>query len=79
MSLSFFAEARVCSECAKNRKKMLKHFSELKLFPDSRPLEYATIDLLDELPLSPWENKFLLEIVGRFSKLTRAVLSRSIC
>lgn len=61
-----------CTGCARNRLDERKHTSMLKLFPATEPFASLAMDILGPLPESEGGYKFILVIVDRFSKLTRA-------
>jgi hypothetical protein len=67
-----------CALCAKNRIRERKRTSFLKLFLAVEPLKYVSLDILGPLPKTEHENRFLLIITDRFSKLTRTVPLRVI-
>jgi hypothetical protein len=68
---------RKCDTCPRNPIKERTKTSYLKLFPASSRLEYASINLLGELPETAHGNRFLLVMTDRFSKLTRTVPIRT--
>jgi hypothetical protein len=78
MALDAYNTVRNCVTCAKNRIKLRKHSSPLKLFPARAPLEYVAIDILGELVKTPRGNRYLLVITDRYSKLTKTVPLRRI-
>jgi Integrase core domain len=50
----------------------------MKLFPPSAAFEFVAMDILGPLPKTAIGNRYILVIVDRFSKLTRAIPMRSI-
>lgn len=78
MAFDTYATVRACVTCAQNRAKLQKHSASMKLFPASAPLEFVSIDILGELPVTPRKNRYLLVISDRFSKLTKTVPLRGI-
>ena len=78
MALDAYNTVRQCATCARNRIKLRKHSSTLKLFPAKAPLEFIAIDLLGELIKTPRGNRYLLVMTDRYSKLTRVVPLRNI-
>ena len=71
MALDSYATVRNCPECAKNRLKLRRTSSALRLFPATNPLESVSIDIMGELIRTPRGNKYLLVMCDRFSKLVR--------
>ena len=61
---------RECTSCAKNRLRLLRKASEMKLFPATAPLDSVAIDILGPLPKSSRDFIFMLVISDRFTKLT---------
>ena len=49
MALDFYAVARNCANCARERVKLRKNAKEMKLFTPNAPLEFVAIDILGEL------------------------------
>ena len=72
-ALDCYATVRNCTECARERVKLRKHTKKLKLFPATAPLESISIDLLGDLITTKRNNRWLLVITDRFSKLVRTV------
>ena len=64
------AAVRECAPCAKNRLRLLRKASQMKLFPATAPLESVAIDILGSLPKSSRGYLFMLVISDRFTKLT---------
>ena len=77
LSVDCYAAARRCSTCARNRIKLRRHTSQLKLFPASAPLEAVAIDILGELIKTSQGNQYLLVISDRYTKLTKTVPLKS--
>ena len=73
MALDAYATVRNCAECARNRVKLRRKSSTLKLFPAQSPLESVALDILGELIRTPRGNRYLLVIADRFTKLVRTV------
>ena len=75
MSLDVHATVRACADCPRERISLRKHANYLKLFPATTPLEFVSIDILGELKETPAprNNRYLLVITDRYSKLTRVV------
>ena len=73
MAVDAYGVVRNCVTCARNRIKLRKYASALKLFPARAPLEQVAIDLLGELIQTPRGNRFLLVITDRYTKLTKVV------
>jgi len=59
--------------CANERDREKQNRSLMKLFPVTAPLEYVTMDVLDELITTPRGNRDIFVIVDRFSKLIAAI------
>ena len=64
---------RECTPCAKNRLRLLRKASEMKLFPATAPLDSVAIDILGPLPKIARGYIFMLVIFDRFTKLTQVV------
>ena len=62
-----------CTECARNRVGRRWKTNYLKTFLPTEPLTELCMDVLGPLPVTTEGNKYLLIIVDRFSKLTRAI------
>ena len=65
-------------DCARNRFKLRGNVGELTLFPATAPLEFVCIDILGDLVRTPRGNRYILVIVGRFTKSVRTMLLKSI-
>ena len=78
MAMDAYATVRKCVTCARNRIKLRKHASALKLFPAKAPLDQIAIDILGELIQTPRGNKYLLVMTDRYTKLTKVVALRGI-
>ncbi|CAN8076688.1 unnamed protein product [Agarophyton chilense] len=78
MSVDCYATVRFCTDCARNRVKLRRHGTKLKLFPARAPLEFVAIDILRPFLTTKRNYKFLLVITDRFSKLVRTVPLRKI-
>jgi transposase InsO family protein len=78
MALDAYNVVKNCVTCARNRIKLRRHASPLKLFPARAPLEYVAIDILGELVKTPRGNRYLLVMTDRYSKLTKTVPLRRI-
>ena len=78
MAVDAYGVVRKCATCARNRIKLRKHASALKLFPARAPLEQVAIDILGELIKTPRGNRFLLVMTDRYTKLTKAVALKRI-
>lgn len=73
MSMDCYATVRACVSCARNRVKLRRNSTEMKLFPATRPFECVAIDILGELIRAKRGKRFLLVITDRFTKLVRTV------
>ena len=73
MAVDAYDTVRNCTDCARNRIKLRRNSSKLKLFPAKAPLESVAMDILGQLIRTARGNRFLLVIVDRFSKLVRTV------
>ena len=71
MSADAAATVRECTQCAKNRLRLIRQVNPMRLFPPTKPLECVAIDILGPLPTSKAGHKFLLVMTDRFSKLTQ--------
>ena len=78
MAVECYATVKNCVTCAKNRIALRKRAIFVRLFPATIPLEFVSIDILDELIRTRRGNKFLLVINDRFSKLLRTIPLRLI-
>lgn len=67
-----------CTGCSRSHLDERKHTSTLKLFPATQPRASLAMDILGPLPESGGGQKFILVMVDRFSKLSRAVPMRVI-
>ena len=73
MAADISATVRECTPCAKNRLRLLRKASEMKLFPATAPLDSVAIVILGPLPKSSRGFIFMLVISDRFTKLTQVV------
>lgn len=73
MVVDVYAFVAGCVKCARLRVGPRRRTNYLKAFPPSEPLTDICVDLLGPLPRTAAGNEFILVIVDRFSKLTRAV------
>ena len=73
MVVDVYAFVGNCIECARNRAGKRRRTNYLKKFPPTEPLTDVCMDLLGPLPRTDVGNEYLLVLVDRFSKLTRAV------
>jgi len=73
MVMDVYAFVANCSQCARNRVGMRRKTNYLKTFPPKEPLTDLCMDLLGPLHSTAAGNEHLLVIVGRFSKMTRAI------
>ena len=73
MAVDCYRTVRNCAECAKNRLKLKRSASTLKLFPATAPLESISLDILGELIRTPRGNRFILVMTDRYSKLVPAI------
>ena len=73
LPIDVYNVVRNCTQCAKERVKLRKKKSFLKLFPASRPLQYVAIDILGPLQRTKRKNTHVLVITDRFSKMTLAI------
>ena len=73
LAIDCYATVKKCPTSAKNRLKLRRNVSTLKLFPAQAPLESVAIDIFGELMKTKRGNKYLLVITDRFSKLTKTV------
>ncbi len=77
LAVDCHATARRCPTCARNRIKLRRNTTQLKLFPATSPLEAVAIDILGELIKTARGNQYLLVISDRFTKLTKTVPLRT--
>ena len=73
MAADISATVRGCTPCAKNRLRLLRKASEMKLFPATAPFDSVAIDVLGPLPKSSRGFIFMLFISDRFTKPTQVV------
>lgn len=73
MVIEVYAFVANCLLCARRRVGPRRRTNYMKSFPATEPLTDLSIDLLGPLPRTKVGNEFLLVIVDRFSKLTRAI------
>ena len=73
LAIDCYRTVRNCAECARNRIKLRKNSSKMRLFPAKAPLESIAMDILGELIRTPRGNRYLLVMVDRYSKLVRTV------
>lgn len=78
MIVDVYKHVSQCTGCARNRLDERRHTSTLKLFPANEPFASLAMDILGPLPASENGNRFILVMVDRFSKLTRAVPMKEI-
>ena len=71
MAADTVSTVRECTQCSKNRLRLIRQVSPMRLFPPTKPLECVAIDILGPLPTSNAGHKFLLVMTDRFSKLTQ--------
>jgi len=71
MAADTVSTVRECTQCSKNRLRLIRQVSPMRLFPPTKPLECVAIDILGPLPTSKAGHKFLLVMTDRFSKLTQ--------
>lgn len=57
-----------CPTCEKNRIKLRRNISELKLFPASEPLEIVAIEVIGETLGTPRGNRYMLVISNSYKK-----------
>ena len=62
-----------CVQCARNRVGKVRKPNFLKTFPPKDPLTDLCMNLLDPLPRTEAGIEYLLVIVDRFWKMTRAI------
>lgn len=58
MSVYFYAIARNCVTCARDKVKLRRHNKPMKLFPSITPLGLVAIDILGELVEIPRKHKY---------------------
>ena len=63
--------------CYEKELKLRTHQAPLKLFPATQPLEFVAIDILSPLDRASTGHRFILVMMDRFSKFTRAVPMRT--
>jgi hypothetical protein len=68
-----YETVRQCDLCVRNRISEKRKTNPLKLFPANGPLESVSMDILGPLPPTKPENRFLLVISDRYSKVTKTV------
>lgn len=67
-----------CAYFAKNRVRLRKRTNNFMLFRAHEPLFHVGIEIMGPLTKLSKGNRFLLEIVDRFNKLTQAIPLRRI-
>jgi transposase InsO family protein len=65
-----------CDACDRNRIAEKTKTNPLKLFSAEGPLESVAMDILGPLPRTKHENRFLLVITDRYSKVTKTITLR---
>lgn len=65
-----------CELCASNQQTK-KQQQKGRLFPAAEPLEFITIDILRPLPKTNSGNEEIVMVTDRFSKLTKAILTKT--
>ena len=78
MAADIYRTVRTCNACAKNSVKIRNRTHPLRLFPAQRPLEILWIDILGPSTKKKKGHRFLLVIIGRFTKLTQFIPLRRI-
>ena len=73
MVVDVYAFVTNCTQCARNRVGKRRKTNYLKTFPPTEPLTDLCRYLLGPLPRTAAVNEYLLVIVDRFSKMTRAI------
>ena len=73
MVVDVYAFVANCTQCARNRVGKRRKTNYLKTFPPTEPLTDLCRYLLGPLPRTAAVNEYLLVIVDRFSKMTRAI------
>ena len=76
MVVDVYAFVLNCIDCARNRvgkRRRTNYLTSCETFPPTEPLTDLCMNLLGPLPRTEVGNQYLLVIVDRFSKLTRAV------
>ena len=69
---------RNCMSCARQRIRLRRHNSFLKLLPATKPGEQVAIDLLGPLPRTRAGYEYILVITDRFYKMTKVHALREI-
>ena len=78
MALDCYAVAKNCAACARERVKLRRNKKQMKLFTPEAPLEFVAIDIFSELITTKRENRYILVISDRYSKLVRTVPLKNI-
>ncbi len=73
LALDCYSTSRNCVQCAKERVRWRKKLSKMQLFPATGPLEEVAMDLLGPFVRTERDNRFLLVIVDRYTKLLKTV------
>ena len=73
MAVDCYAVAKNCTACARERVKLRKNTKEMKLFTPNAPLGVFAIDIPGELVTTKRDNRYILVISDRYSKLVRTV------
>ena len=72
LELECYETVRSCVECTRERVRIYENKGYLKMFTPEVPLQEVAMDLLGPLVKTSRGNEFLLAILDRFSKLTKA-------
>lgn len=76
MAMECYVVAHNYLSCAQNCVMLRKHRNWVWLFPAKASLEFVVTNILVEHMEVPRRNKYLVEIMDRFSKLVKAALFR---
>ncbi len=74
LAINCYSTSRNCVECAKERLRLRKRVTGIKLFPATAPLEDIAMELPGPFLKTPRGDIHLLANVDRYSKLVRTVL-----
>lgn len=73
LSVDFTATTLYCVESVRERVKLCKTFTHMKIFISTEPMVWVLIDTLGELIRTKLLNQFLSVVTYRFIKLTKTI------
>lgn len=78
MAVHCYSHVHNCVQCAKELVRKYKNTTRMTLFPAKEPLADVAMNILGELIKNPRDNRCLLVIVDRYSKIVKTVPLKSI-